>query len=114
MREIKFRVWDTTTGHWYEGLDLILHTSGRLIHMHPSLVLQQYTGLKDTSGKEIYEGDIVNYEYNNPTGWHKLQRVVEWNEKVAGFEVPTEAIFTRNIEIVGNMYEDPELMEAKS
>jgi hypothetical protein len=119
MREIKFRAvldgevlevtgLDFTNGNvylWDGKQDL-------LIPMSETIILQ-YTGLKDKNGKEIYEGDVV---LNG--GFYKF--VVSWNEKKAGFEPFCDWTFigeyssietTNEIEVIGNIYENPELLE---
>ena len=93
MRPIKFRAWDKINKKMF-----------RLSHnpiselSKASIPIMQFTGLKDKNGKEIYEGDIMkNYDY------HFF--VVEWNKKNARWD----NCFGR--EVIGNIYENPELIK---
>ena len=80
----------------------------------------QCTGLKDKNGKLIYEGDVVTYEWLTPLGkvWRNDGKyIVEWSDgfcllsNIARYDV--ERGTKRNVEIIGNIYENPELLESE-
>jgi uncharacterized phage protein (TIGR01671 family) len=103
MREIKFRAWDKKARNMIMGLPVhsavaqkIVTKSVDLLTNFPSeddkFILMQFTGLKDKNGKQIYEGDVLKYE--------KYIINVEWNEEAGNDD----------FEIIGNVYENPELL----
>jgi len=113
MREIKFRgKWRSK---WYygnlfvtvEGMCFISLADGALQHVDTDTV-GQFTGLLDSNGKEIYEGDIVKVD-----GWRK-PTLVEWLDANAQFVIDRSLnLGLRNsfMQVIGNIYDNPELLE---
>ena len=78
--------------------------------------LQQCTGLKDKNGKLIYEGDVVYKKGSKNWKNEKLLSKVIWSNNSAAFMISDEnglhqmPMNSNNIEILGNIYETPELI----
>lgn len=83
-------------------------------------VLMQSTGLKDKNGNEIFEGDIVKYK----SGCNNYIEEVAYDKNFGGFGVRdanadiifsfgelAEDIDLHSLEVIGNIYENPELLE---
>lgn len=121
MREIKFRAWlkEHKTMVNVSEIDinhqLIYHYGfddfeGNFENFN-SIELLQHIGLKDKNGKEIYEGDIFHI------GDKKILYVVEWIDcGLKGKQIRNKSwigldYWKDNIEVIGNIYENPELME---
>ena len=142
MRDIKFRAWCNQKNEWISYNKLSQETS---IDFEFSLqqdyfildgieidrwIIEQYTGLKDKNGKEIYEGDILlrtgeiqgssirDMSDNNPD-----MRLIKWRDDearltfctidgrfgVSGFTYCKDNI-NNLYEIIGNIHENPELL----
>lgn len=73
--------------------------------------ITQYTGLKDSEGKEIYEGDILFNEadkYNYAIEWNNLHAC--WQIGSGGYPIGKYQL-DEFWEVIGNIYENPELLE---
>jgi len=82
--------------------------------------LMQFTGLLDRNGKEIYEGDIIKYFQPYANKWDT--HIVLWDDKFAGFGMfefnnewckESDWLKIKEIEIIGNIYENSELLNQK-
>lgn len=148
MRTIRFRMWDNLvkafsicgpdfSNAWGLGFgahEFTGHNPGTPINQ--TYCVQQFTGLKDKTGKDVYEGDIVQYSFYN--GHEYIIGIVEWDkyaddEYVNNLETwmvisksgrgPLSSIindagfgysFFRDIDkdslkIIGNIFDNPEL-----
>jgi len=114
MREIKFRAWLQYSNQMINNAFMMRNDGVADFGSGGYGVLMQYTGLKDSKGKEIYEGDIVNfvtyeeeklevYWYNETCGW-QMKRIVGSGTMF----IPN---YTDYLEVIGNIYENPELLE---
>ena len=124
MREIKFRAWDKESKRFtnYALLDdKAIFFEKHLGTWKPStnrFVLMQYTGLKDKNGKDIYEGDIVKaVSFARWIGFIKYlpekAAFVLWDYEKLPYRDDFVYLsqFEDGFEILGNIFENPELME---
>lgn len=124
-REIKFRAW---TGEKMVQVEKLTLWPGSIAghcvscgnhHGASHGALMQFTGFRDKTGKEIYEGDILATSNDGSDGCYEweseIMGAVEWDECSAGFigvpERSEESIYdSRYVTVIGNIYETPELL----
>lgn len=118
MREIKFRAWDKTDKESKRRMIYIddLGNVGMFSNQY-YYELMQFTGIKDSKGREIYEGDIIRVPGNLIIyGTHNAS--VEWSVSDLGWCTSSGLKITNHspdsiptLEIIGNVHEHPELLE---
>ena len=133
MREILFRGKRTDTKEWVYGyyfateyvkihfimpIEELEFTGVQVI----SKTVGQYTGVEDKKGNKIFEGDLITfhteYEMDNDDVWYEKEPyLVKWDNEIAGFEPFYLNGRWRcdivNLKIVGNKWDNPELLEEK-
>ena len=116
-RQIKFRAWEKNLKEMipvgeidFNSLMINQSTTWRFID---EVELMQYTGLFDKNGTEIYEGDLVSDLLNGSLGeviFDEGCYLVDWEDELTTITLH-QNIREFDVVVVGNIYENPELLE---
>lgn len=131
----KFRVWVKTANSYISEKDeadiVKLEEDGKIVVglyngdledmmylKEEDLIIEQCTGLKDKNGRLIYEGDIISVANGSINGNVCISRwEVIWKEKEGRYSVPSwvadKPDFSHYVKVLGNIHENPELLEDK-
>jgi uncharacterized phage protein (TIGR01671 family) len=115
MREIKFRAWDKKDK--IMSIPFNLYEIGTVNmengYSRKNYILLQYTGLHDKNKKEIYEGDLITNNSRNSDNPHPIEFsegrfIARYGNLKYDF---AQEIETDCVEVIGNIYENPELLK---
>ena len=113
-RKLKFRVWSTLSKR-FEYFDIYKGANSDV----PGVV-QQFTGVTDKNGKDIYEGDTINFssDYTVELGDKDIVNYINcpvyYDDKLAGFSFGDsnhqllDKMIPNTLEVVGNIFEEKE------
>ena len=140
MREIKFRMWSKNYEQMFDNDALVLmYTAmakttkknvpavneseielpdeGIALPFQDDAVLMQYTGLKDKTGKEVYEGDIIVCGHDTGKSYNRY--VIEFSDSAHAYLAKQvgctshigSGYWGNTMLVIGNIHENPELLE---
>jgi len=136
QREIKFKACDKETNRmfdvqllqffgkennldacWTNGVDFDGETTlekGPNLNNLENLILLQYTGLKDQNDVDVFEGDILKFRNIFDDQGYFKKAVVMFVDGAFECNYSLLKMYTKNtFEVIGNIYENPELLEVK-
>ncbi|KON38649.1 hypothetical protein ADS73_13860 [Lactiplantibacillus plantarum] len=115
---IKFRAWYMPFGKYGAMQEMVYSRASHILALAETepekYIPEQFTGLKDVNGKDIYEGDIARY-----TRWADHVGIVryfkpEFELQNIGLDIDIAPTLTmrHELRVIGNAHENPELLEA--
>ena len=114
-REIKFRAWYMPFGSKDPRQEMLHRRASSILsfaEMNPeAYIVEQFTGLKDKNGKDVYEGDLLKIKY--PFSDNDEICEVKWSNSDAGFIIGNFQfwkVVPKSV-VVGNVHEDKDLLE---
>ena len=122
-RELKFRVWKPRQRAMFNPIETIDIIQLPQVMLDKGIdILMQYIGLKDCKGKEVYEGDILELDIDDKEKTIKNRIYVVWQDSTSGYifrsvinnslMVVYHTDIISNWKIIGNIYENPNLLNA--
>lgn len=125
QREIKFRIWDKMLGEMFDWQTVkktsFEHYEKTEIETEPTLIFEQYTEMYDEEDESIYDGDVIKV-WDNGIGvvfyengmfkvdfkdGRKIELELWWKNFIS------EAAPDNPFKVLGNIHENPELLEAE-
>lgn len=120
QRTIKFRAWSKEHQRmsYLNARDFAWLGENALSTEKDKYTVMQFTGSVDKTGKEIYEGDIVKYSLHRGKNLNYQKRKVVWSAEKVGFNLKAfnksekmVPLTYKTMELLGNIYENPELIK---